>query len=65
MRDKVGDICNIVFKNVYKVPVIREADDSAGALVVDLNVRGMWQAQMDHQIDLRVIDTDAPSVEWQ
>ena len=40
-----------------------EADDARAvtALVADLGVRGMWQPQTEALIDVRVVDTDAPS----
>ena len=50
-----------MFKDVYREPVVREADDAkqVPALIADLGVRGFWQAQKMALLDIRVTDTDA------
>jgi hypothetical protein len=43
--------------------VVRESDDARNipALIADLSVRGVWQAQTTALFDIRVVDTDALS----
>ena len=50
VRDALGDLAAIVYKDVVREPIVQEADDSRGrpALIADLSIRG-------------VIDTDAQS----
>ena len=38
-----------------------DADESGGALVGDFKVCGFWQSQVDCILEVRVVDTDAPS----
>lgn len=61
IRDSLGDLCALSFPAIVREPVVREANDSASALVADLGVRGVWQPQTTTLIDVRVVDTDAPS----
>ena len=63
VRDALGDIAALAFKEVTREPVVREADETRGisALVADLGVRGIWQPQAEALFDIRVIDTDAQS----
>ena len=63
VRDALGDIAALAYKDVIREPIVREADDARAvtALVADLGVRGMWQPQTEALIDVRVVDTDAPS----
>ena len=63
VRDALGDIAALAYKEVVREPVVREADEARGisALVADLGVRGVWQPQTEALFDVRVIDTDAQS----
>jgi hypothetical protein len=63
IRDTVGDLANLVWRDVRREPIVRQANESAGiqGLVADLGVRGVWQPQEEALFDVRVIDTDAPS----
>ena len=63
VRDVLGDIAALAYKEVVREPVVREADEIRGvsALVADLGVRGVWQPQTGALFDVRVIDTDAQS----
>jgi len=63
IRDALGDLSALVWSNVRKEPIIREANDveNAPALIADLGVRGVWQPQCDALFDICVVDTDAPS----
>ena len=63
IRDALGDIAAMAFKEVVREPIVKEADIvlNSPALVADLGVRGMWQTQTEALFDIRVIDTDARS----
>ena len=63
VRDALGDIAALAFKEVTREPVVREADETRGisALVGDLGVRGVWQPQAEALFDIHVVDTDAQS----
>ena len=63
VRDALGDIADMAYREVIREPVVREASDAAGipALVADLGVRGVWQPQAEALFDVRVVDTDAQS----
>lgn len=61
VRDALGDIATLAFKEVTRELVVREADEASGisALVADLGVRGVWQPQAEALFIIHVIDTDA------
>jgi hypothetical protein len=63
IRDVVGDLAALAWKDVHREPVVREAsdDENLPALVADLAVRGAWQPQRMALLDIRVTDTDATS----
>ena len=63
VRDALGNIAALAYKEVVREPVVREADEARGisALVADLGVRGVWQPQTEALFDVRVVDTDAQS----
>ena len=63
VRDALGNIAALAYKDVIREPIVREAEDARAvtALVADLGVRGMWQPQTEALIDVHVVDTDAPS----
>ncbi len=63
VRDALGDIAAMAYKEVVREPIVRDADDARGipALVADLGVRGVWQPQSEALFDVRVVDTDAQS----
>ena len=61
MCDAFGDLSSLVWGSVHREPVVQEACDGRGALIADLAVCGVWQAQCDALFDIRVVDTDAPS----
>ena len=60
IRDAMGDL---VYKEVIREPVVREADDKSNvlALTAELGVRSCWQPQVVTLFDVRVVDTDAKS----
>ena len=59
IRDAFGDLAGLVWRDIKREPIVREANDTAGipALVADLGVGGVWQHQADALFDIRVIDT--------
>jgi len=63
IRDTIGDLASIAWKNIIKEPVVRDANPQHGqpALVADLGARGVWERQTEALFDIRVVDTDAPS----
>ena len=63
IRDALGDLASIAYKEVLREPVIREPNvqKNVPALVADLSVRGVWQSQTTTFFDVRVVDSDASS----
>ena len=63
VRDALGEIASLAYKEVVRELVVRDADDARGipAVVADLSVRGVWQLQTEALFDIRVVDTDAQS----
>ena len=63
VRDVIGDLASVVFKEVVKEPVVQEANDAecVPSLMADLSIRGVWQPQTMVLFDVRVTDTGAPS----
>ena len=63
IRDAIGDLASLVYKEVIREPVVQEANDACGvpSLIADLSIRGVWQPQMVALFDIRVVDTDTPS----
>ena len=63
VRDVIGDLASVVFKEVVKEPVVQEANEAEGvpSLIADLSISGVWQPQTVALFDVRVTDTDAPS----
>ena len=63
MRDVLGDLAAIVYKDVVREPIVQDTDDSSGrpALIADLSIRGVWQPQTAALLDVRVVGTDAQS----
>ena len=64
VRDAIGDLASLVWKQVQREPVVCESsfdDPSSETLIADLRVRGVWEPQVDTIFDVRIVDTDAPS----
>ena len=63
MRDSLGNLASLVWSQVKREPVVREADEEAGTpvLIADMAVQGVWMPQAEALFDVRVIDTDAQS----
>ena len=47
VRDAIGDLASLVYKEVIREPIVQEANDACGipSLVSDLSIRGIWQPQ--------------------
>ena len=58
VRDALGDLAAIVYKDVVREPIVQEADDASGrpALIADLSILGVWQPQTAALLDVRVVD---------
>ena len=63
IRDAVGDLASLVWKDVQREPVIREYNpqDETPALIADFFCRGVYVRQGGASFDIRVSDTDAIS----
>ena len=63
IRDAVGVLNSLVWKDVQREPVIREYNpqDETPALIADLFCRGVYVRQGGASFDIRVSDTDAIS----
>ena len=63
IRDAIGDMSSMVWGQVKREPVVKEAEyeTETPALVADLAIRGVWMPQELTLIDVRVVDTDAKS----
>ena len=63
IRDAVGTLASLVWKDVQREPVIREYNpqDETPALIADLFCRGVYVRQGVASFDIRVSDTDAIS----
>ena len=63
VQDAFGDLSTLVWQQVSREPVVREAnsDNNSPALIADLAVRGVWSPQTEALFDIRVVDTDAQS----
>ena len=60
VRDVFWDLAALVWNQVIKEPVVREAStlSHTPALVADLSIRGVWIPQAEALFDIRVTDTD-------
>ena len=46
VRDALGDLAALAYRDVICEPIVREVDD-APALIADLGIRGVWLPQID------------------
>ena len=62
VRDDIGNLATIVYKEVMKELVRQEANVAEGvlSLIADLSIRGVWQPQTVALFDVRVTDNDTP-----
>ena len=63
VRDCLGDMAAQVWSQVVREPIVKEADSKADGpgLRADLGIQGVWTPQVEALLDIKVIDTDAPS----
>ena len=50
IRDAIGDIASIVYKEVIREPVVQEANNACGvpSLIADLSIRGVFVSLKQH-----------------
>ena len=61
VRDALGDLAALAYKDVIREPIVREGNDTVPALIADLGIRGVWLPQIEALFDIQVTDADAPS----
>ena len=64
IRDVIGDLASLVYKEVLIEPIMQEANDAGvPSQIADLSIRGVWQPQITCMVlfDVCVTDTDTPS----
>jgi len=65
VHDTVCDLASLVWNQIQKEQIVCETSNdglsSSETLVADLRVRGVWHPQVDALLEVRVVDTDAPS----
>ena len=63
VRDVIGDMASLVWNQVKKDTIVKEADGESQslALIADLAVWGVWQDQGGAFFDIPVMDSDAQS----
>ena len=61
IRDALGDLAALGYREVIRGPLVSDGDDISPALIADLGVRGVWTPQAEALFDVRVTDMDASS----
>ena len=61
IMDVLYDVSSLAWSQVIKEPLVKEAQDGSDALIGDISIRGVWQPQSTTILDVRVVDSDAPS----
>ena len=61
VRDALGDLAALGYREVVREPIVCDGDNDSPALIADLGVRGVWSPQGEALFDVRVVDTDAAS----
>ena len=61
VRDALGDLAALAYKDVIHEPVVHKGNAEVSALVADLGIRGVWLPQTEALLDIQVTDADAPS----
>ena len=61
VRDALGDLAALGYREVVCEPIVCDGDNNSPALIADLGVRGVWIPQGEALFDVRVVDTDAAS----
>ena len=52
VRDALGDLAALAYKDVIREPVVCKGNDGAPELIADLGVRGMWFPQIEALFDV-------------
>ena len=60
IRDVIGDLASLVYKEVVKEPIVQEVNDAEGvpSLIADQSIRSVWQPKTVALFDVHVTDTD-------
>ena len=58
VRDALGDLAALAYKDVIHEPIVREGSNIVPA---DLGIIGVWLPQIEALFDIRIMDADAPS----
>lgn len=58
VRDVIGDLASIAYKEVLREPIVQEAE-SVLSLITGLSIRGVWQPQTMALVSVCVTDTVA------
>ena len=61
VRDALGDLVALAYKDVNREPVVREGNAEVSALVTDLGIWGVWLPQTEALLDIRVTNADVSS----
>ena len=51
IRDALGDLASLAYRDVIREPVVRDGDADGPGLIADLGVRGVWQPQGEALFD--------------
>ena len=52
IRDVLGDLAALGYREVVRKPIVRNGDESSLALIADLGVRGVWIPQAEALFDV-------------
>ena len=52
VRDALGDLAALAYKDVICEPIVREGSDTVPALIADLGIRGVWLPQIEALFDI-------------
>ena len=56
VRDALGDLAALAYRDVIREPIVQEGGDNGPALIADLGIRGVWLSQVEALFDFRVTD---------
>ena len=52
VRDALGDLAVLAYRDVIREPIVQEGDGDAPALIADLGIRGVWLPQIEALFDI-------------
>ena len=61
VRDVLGDLATLAYKDVIRELVVHCGDANTPALIADLGAHGAWIPQTEALLDVCVTEVDAPS----